>query len=87
MVPAGSYGVHPRTGEPYSDKSKMAAALLQILVPIGIGRFYTGHTKIGIFQLLACLACGAGTIWSIVDGVMILMNDAPTDAQGRPLRP
>lgn len=45
--PAAPYGVHPMTGVPYSDKSKLVAALLQILVPLGIGRMYIGDTRTG----------------------------------------
>ena len=59
-LPAGAYGVssqapyglHPVTGIPYSDKSKIIAGLLQILLPFGIGRFYIGDTKIGVIQLI-----------------------------------
>ena len=59
-LPAGAYGVssqapyglHPVTGIPYSDKSKVVAGLLQILLPFGIGRFYIGDTKIGVIQLV-----------------------------------
>ena len=37
------YGVDPATGLPYSDKSKVVAGLLGILLGyFGAGRFYTG---------------------------------------------
>ena len=49
------YGMHPVTGIPYSDKSKLVAGLLQILLPFGIGRFYIGDTKIGVIQLVVTL--------------------------------
>jgi TM2 domain-containing membrane protein YozV len=92
MVPQSSgapYGVHPTTGQPYSDKSKMAAGLLQIFLGgFGVGRFYTGHTKIALLQIAATwLTCGAGALWPLIDGIMILTNEAPTDIEGRPLRP
>src|SRR3954453_13832902 len=59
-LPAGAYGVssqapyglHPGTGIPYSDKSKVVAGLLQILLPFGVGRFYIGDTGIGVAQLI-----------------------------------
>ena len=73
------------TGQPLSDKSKMVAGLLQILVPIGIGRFYTGHIGLGIAQLLTSIFCGVGVIWCVIDGVMMLTGKVP-DAQGRALR-
>jgi TM2 domain-containing membrane protein YozV len=81
------YGVDPITGKPFSDKSKLGAGLLQILLPLGIGRFYTGHTGIGVAQLVVTLlTCGVGGIWPLVDGIVLLATN-PTDANGRPLRP
>lgn len=70
-----------------SDKSKVAAGILQILLGgLGIGRFYMGHTKIGVIQLVVTLVtCGVGAIWGIVDGVLILVKGG-VDGQGRPLR-
>ena len=44
------YGLDPRTGIPYSEKSKVVAGLLQILLPFGIGRYYIGDTKTGVWQ-------------------------------------
>src|SRR5690349_22069670 len=46
------WGVHPITGVPYSDKQKLIAGLLNILLPFGIGRFYIGDTGTGVAQLL-----------------------------------
>jgi hypothetical protein len=76
-----------RTGtEPvlYSDKSRIAAGVLQLLMPFGIGRFYTGHTGIGLGQLFTSFML-VGIVWSIVDGIVLLTNGGE-DAQGRPLR-
>lgn len=85
-APMAPYGVDPMTGLPYSDKSKMVAGLLQIFLPFGIGRFYTGHTGLGVAQLLlSLLTCGALSLWPFIDGILILMGKV-TDAQGRPLR-
>jgi TM2 domain-containing membrane protein YozV len=88
--PAAPYGRHPVTGQPYSDKSKTVAGLLQLLGLIsiaGIGRIYLGYIGLGIAQLLVGLAtCGLGAvIWGIVDAVLIL-TDKVNDPQGRPLR-
>lgn len=84
-VPA-PYGVHPATGMPYSDKSKLIAGLLQILIPLGIGRFYIGDSRTGIFQLLVTvLTCGVGSVWPFIDGIMMLVG-TPVDSNGRPLR-
>jgi TM2 domain-containing membrane protein YozV len=84
--PAAPYGVHPVTGIPYSDKSKLVAGLLQILIPLGIGRFYIGDTKMGVWQVIVTvLTCGIGALWPFIDGIIILATDS-VDAQGRPLR-
>lgn len=79
------YGIHPVTGIPYSDKSKLVAGLLQILIPVGIGRFYIGDTKTGILQLLLVFACGIGAVWAFIDGIIILVTDS-RDANGYMLR-
>ncbi|CAL9383567.1 hypothetical protein SUDANB95_01107 [Actinosynnema sp. ALI-1.44] len=80
--PSAPYGVDPLTGQPLSDKSRIAAGVLQLALPFGIGRFYIGDTGIGIAQLLTCGGCG---IWSLIDGIILLVNGG-TDAQGRKLR-
>lgn len=81
--PAAPYGYDPVTGLPLSDKSKIAAGVLQLFLGnLGIGRFYTGHVGIAVAQLLTCGGCG---IWSLIDGIIILVNGG-TDAQGRKLR-
>jgi hypothetical protein len=80
--PHAPYGVDPLTGQPLSDKSRIAAGVLQLALPFGIGRFYIGDTAIGIAQLLTCGGCG---IWSLIDGIILLVNGG-TDSQGRKLR-
>ena len=84
--PGAPYGVHPMTGIPYSDKTKLVAGLLQILIPLGIGRFYIGDTKIGVFQLLVTIfTCGIGALWPFIDGIILLVTDSK-DANGYMLR-
>ena len=95
--PAAPYGRHPLTGEPFSDKSKVIAGLLQLLGLVGvlgIGRIYLGNTTLGITQLLGCLVfgivtCGIGfivpVIWGIIDAVLIF-TDRVRDSAVRPLR-
>jgi TM2 domain-containing membrane protein YozV len=92
--PAGAYGVssqapyglHPVTGIPYSDKSKVVAGLLQIFLPFGIGRFYIGDNRTGVLQLVVTvLTCGIGSLWSLIDGIIMLATDSK-DAQGYMLR-
>jgi TM2 domain-containing membrane protein YozV len=81
------YGLHPVTGIPYSDKSKIVAGLLQILLPFGIGRFYIGDTKTGVLQLIvSVLTCGIGGLWSLIDGILMLVHDDTKDARGYILR-
>lgn len=74
----------PTTGVPYSDKSKVAAGLLQLLLGFflaigGIGRLYAGNTTIGVVQLVMTgvawisLICGAFLIlpWVITFGLWV----------------
>lgn len=82
--PGAPYGVDPATGQPYSEKQKLVAGLLNIFIP-GVGRLYAGHIGIGVAQLLTwCILVGA--VWSLIDGILILVNGG-TDGDGRPLRP
>ncbi len=87
MQPGAPFGVDPMTGMPLSDKSKMTAGLLQIFLgSFAVGRFYLGYTGLAIAQIaVTWLTCGAGAIWPLIDGIMILTGKVP-DAQGRPLR-
>ena len=98
--PAAPYGRDPQTGEPYSDKSKLAAGLLQIFLgQFGIGRFYLGDNKTAAIQLsltvvgyvLAIVLVGfilifGVAVWALIDGIMILTGSV-RDQYGRPLRP
>lgn len=70
-----------------SDKSKLVAGLLQILLAgFAAGRFYTGHTGKAIAQIaVTWLTLGAGAIWPLIDGI-ILLTKGGTDAQGRQLQ-
>ncbi|MGC9666922.1 TM2 domain-containing protein [Planosporangium sp. 12N6] len=72
---------------PTSDKSKVVAGILQILLgSFGAGRFYTGHIGLAIGQIaVTWLTCGFGYLWPLIDGILILVKGG-TDAQGRPLR-
>lgn len=89
--PNAPYGVDPKTGIPYSDKQKVIAAVLQVLPVMiigigGIGRLYSGHIGTGVAQLILNLFC-IGQIWSLIDGILMFVNESPTDGQGRILRP
>lgn len=85
--PNAPYGVDPKTGQPYSSKSKIVAGILQVLLGgFGAGRFYTGHTGLAVGMLVVTLVtCGLGGIWGLIDGILILVQGG-TDSQGFPLR-
>lgn len=72
------------TGPP---KSRVAAGLLQIFFGgLGIGRFYLGHSGIGIAQLLLTIfTFGLGAFWGFFDGIYILCGGVKTDSRGVPL--
>ncbi|WP_240157310.1 DUF1707 domain-containing protein [Pseudonocardia broussonetiae] len=78
------YGVDLRTGLPFSDRNKVVAGVLQLVLPFGVGRFYSGHHGIGVAQLLLSVF-GIGILWAWVDGIVLLAGN-PTDPYGRPLR-
>jgi TM2 domain len=66
-----------------SDKEWLPAVLLCFFLGVfGVHRFYTGHTVIGVAQLLTLGGCG---IWALIDFILILVGSYK-DAQGRPLR-
>ena len=52
---------------------------------LGIGRFYTGHIGIAVAQLvLSIVTCGiAGSIWGLIDGIVILTTKDFKDADGK----
>jgi hypothetical protein len=81
--PAAPYGRHPVTGEPFSDKQKVVAGLLQIFLgTVGAGRWYLGDNGIALAQLFTCGGLG---VWALIDGIMMLTGNV-RDKQGRPLR-
>ncbi|MEV0295525.1 TM2 domain-containing protein [Nocardia sp. NPDC050710] len=80
--PEAPYG-RDMYGVPFSDKEKLTAGLLQLFLGgFGVGRFYTGHTTIGVLQLVTCGGCG---VWALIDAIMMLTGKVP-DSLGRPLR-
>ena len=71
-------------------KNKIIAILLAFFLgPLGIHRFYMGHTATGVVMLLlTVLTCGYGAaityIWSIVD-IILISIDGLKDSDNRPL--
>ena len=68
---------------PRSDKNRVTAGLLN-LIP-GVGRFYLGYSAHGALQLITFLLCGVGLIWSVIDGIYILLGGVKYDGYGRVL--
>lgn len=67
-------------GEPGRDF--LTTLLLAIFVGwIGVHRFYTGNTGVGIAQLFTLGGCG---IWTLVD-IILIAAGTYRDGQGRPL--
>ena len=81
------YG-QPQYGQPLygnvqsQQKDWLTTLLLCLFLGwLGVHRFYTGHTVIGVIQLLTLGGCG---IWVLVDFIMILTNSY-RDSNGIPL--
>ena len=70
------------------QKSKMAAGLLGIFLGgLGIHNFYLGNTGRGVIQIVVTLlTCGLGSVWGLVEGIMILTGAIKTDGKGNPLK-
>lgn len=82
MVPA--FDRYPLYGGARSDKSRIAAGVLQLVLP-GVGRMYLGYSAIGVLQLLLAFCGGIGYIWSIIDGILMLTGAVRMDGYGREL--
>lgn len=74
-VNLGNYAVVPK-----SDKSRIAAGILNLLP--GFGRFYLGYAAHGVLQLMTSF-CGVGLIWSWLDGLYIMVGGVKYDGYGR----
>ena len=71
----------------WQPKSKIAAGILGILVGgLGIHSFYLGNAKKGAIQIVVSVfTCGLGSLWGLIEGIMILVGNITTDAYGVPL--
>ena len=68
-----------KTSLPGEGKDWLTTLLLCFFIGVfGVHRFYTGHTAIGVVQLLTLGGCG---IWVLIDFIMIIVGSYK-DAQG-----
>lgn len=92
FAPPPPYGVPPvvmYAGYPapvgYSPKSRVVAGVLQIVLPFGAGRLYTGQVGMAILQFFVVLITfGFGALWPVIDGIVLLANGG-NDVYGRRL--
>jgi len=70
----------PATTKPQDEKNRWVIVLILCWFAgvLGVHRFYTGHTGIGIAQLLTLGGCG---IWTLIDLIIILSGNFK-DADG-----
>lgn len=69
-----------------SDKSRVMAGLLNLIPPGGIGRLYLGYSAYGVLQLvLGLVTCGIMYLWSVIDGIVMLVGGIKYDGYGRTL--
>ena len=82
-IAASAPGAAATPSAAVSEKSWLTTLLLCIFLGgLGIHRFYTGHTVIGVVQLLTLGGCG---IWTLIDFIMILTGGLK-DSAGLPLK-
>lgn len=68
------------------SKSKMTAGLLGIFLGgFGVHNFYLGYTGKAIAQIALTFCFGAGAIWGLIEGILILTGKIDKDAKGNPL--
>ena len=74
----------PVDAEITEQRNKWITCLLLcwFLGVFGVHRFYTGHTALGVVQLLTLGGCG---IWTIIDFIIIVSGNFK-DAQGNPIK-
>ena len=72
-----------RDNQNSNNKFLPALLLCWFAGALGIHRFYTGHTTIGIIQLLTAGGCG---IWALIDLILIISGNYK-DSDGVTLKP
>ena len=71
-----------------SSRSKLVAGLLGIFLGgYGVHNFYLGFTKTAVIQIIVTVVtCGAGSLWGLIEGIMILCDKITKDADGKTLQ-
>ena len=74
----------PLSAEIVEQRNKWITCVLLcwFLGILGVHRFYTGHTALGVLQLLTLGGCG---IWALIDFIIIVSGNFK-DAQGNPIK-
>ncbi len=74
----------PAPAAPANQKSKMAAGLLGVFLGCwGVHNFYLGYTGKAVAQLiLYFVTCGISSLWGFIEGILILVGNINTDANG-----
>ena len=74
----------PISAEITEQRNKWITCLLLcwFLGVFGVHRFYTGHTLLGVLQLLTFGGCG---IWTLIDFIIIVSGNFK-DAQNNPIK-
>ena len=68
--------------QPTTNRWLTCLLLCWFLGVFGVHRFYTGHTALGVFQLLTLGGCG---IWTLIDFIMIATGSFK-DSEGNLIR-
>lgn len=56
-----------------TESKKVLCGIVAILLGgLGIHKFMLGYTKEGVIQIVSNVACGAGAIVGIIEGIMYL---------------
>lgn len=62
-----------RAPAPRQDNKKVVAGILGILLGgLGVHKFYLGYTSAGIIQIASNIACGAGSLIGLIEGIIYL---------------
>ncbi len=82
----GSYPVN-QDDAVKSRRIAAALALFPLTGLFGAHRWYLGYHKIALIQMAVTLVTiGAGILWPMIDGMLLLLGYIYQDKQGRPLK-